>query len=252
MRPVFDLGNEEFIPLASLAVNILDRLASVAEVSSIPHFQRSVIQDRDVSGAASGAREAPSNAGTLAKVECFFVDSENYVGQDTAKHESRSKSTKKALKTATQRAEAYLSDLAGNSIGSSTPVFAVDLPLRVLREYGTLLMDNGTSIANARDEISQKYPKHKRQLKVLSSAIDSVLRRRGASHEKKFKNVEVSVSQQPISMFFYSTSEDRFDLVSLPWEATVSAPSGGRREESQDVSAEDTAARANRNSKRTR
>ena len=73
LRPVFDLGNEEFIPLASLAVNILERLASVAEVSSIPHFQRNVIQDRYVSGAASGAREASFNAGTLAKVDAIPI-----------------------------------------------------------------------------------------------------------------------------------------------------------------------------------
>lgn len=238
LRPVFDLGNEQFISIASLSGEILDRLTVVTEVSSSQQTHRNALQDRELPSSAPSIRDMSSNASPMVKIECFYVDSEHYIAE-TAKHESRSKAAKKALKTASQRAEAYLSELTGNSVGG-TPVFAVDLPLRVLREYGTCLMESGTNVANTRDEISQKYPKHKRVLKTLSSAIDNFLRRRATSNEKRFKtSPEALAPPQPISMFLYSTSEDRFDLVSVNGGLSIPSTSGGQREETKDFSVEE-------------
>ena len=214
LRPIFDSGgSEEFVPLTALAGEILDRLDLIAESSSIQRVQYVNLQDREASGAVAN-REIASNTTNPAKVECIYVDSEQYIGLDKVKHESvRAKSTLKALKTATQRAEAYIGELFVGNSTNGTPVLAVDLPFRILREYGTCLMDCGNNTAHARDEISQRFPKHKRVVKTLSSAIDSVLRRRGMTTEKKSKSTEEGL--QPISMFMYSSPDDRFDLVSI-------------------------------------
>lgn len=234
LRPVFELGNERFVSLASLSGEVLDRLSLLTEANSSQQTLRNASQDRELASHALSAREMPSNASPPVKVECFYVDSEHFISQ-LAVHESRSKSGKKALKTASQRAEAYLSELIGSSVGS-TPVFAVDLPLRILREYGTCLMESGSTVARTRDEISQKYLQHKRVVKTLSSAIDSFLRRRTTTNEKKSKaSLETRAATQSVSMLLYSSIDDRFDLVSINLISSTTASRTGQRDEGKDI-----------------
>jgi hypothetical protein len=67
-------------------------------------------------------------------------------------------------------------------------------------------MKRGESSAmGASQEITEKYPKHKKTFKTLGMAIDNLLK----------KSVSKGDAKREVMMLLYSIMDDRFDIVTL-------------------------------------
>jgi len=186
----------------------------------------------DVSGPATGSRDHRSSRSS--RVECIFVDHDQYISN--TKDISRSdtphyKSYLKGMKSVKLSAESYLSSLQDPSSQAAVglegvPVFAVtDLSFFVLRDFGTALMRRERmekSSSGACDEMIEKYPKHRRVLKTLSVAIDNYLRQHNIwsnsgtnGSERNRSGSHASASSSLITVLLYSKIDDRFDMITL-------------------------------------
>jgi hypothetical protein len=128
----------------------------------------------------------------------------------------------KTLKSISQKSEAYLSSHLQPNLGGSTPVFAVaDVPFWVLRDFGTALMRRERkeqSAVGASIEATESYPRGKRPLKTLASAIDSLMRKRGiweGNQSESHSHASAGGGSQLLTILLYSKQDDRFDMVSL-------------------------------------
>lgn len=164
------------------------------------------------------------------RVECIFVEHDQYFGndRDVSKQETPQwKSYLKTMKSISMSAESFLSSLQdpGGMIG--TPVFAVaDVSFWVLREFGTVVMrrESEQSAIGAANEVTEQHPKHKRVLKTLAIAIDNFLKRHGVwSNSKSHASDRGSVA-----LLLYSKTDDRFDMISVSTRK-VSRGNGKRR-----------------------
>jgi hypothetical protein len=219
LRCILDSWNEEFVHLDSLAEEIKLRLSS----TSSDNYASEGDQDADhiTNSRVPTVHDSNVNTNTsIPRLECFFVDSDQYFGQDKdIDKTAKGKAAKKTLKTTEQKAESYVSALHSGGPAhqpGSTPVFAVDLRFRFLREYGTLVMEKGTHAAAA--ELGSKYHKDKRTFKTLSSAIDSVLRRVAPTGGEKKKGRQSHDELEPktdTTVLLYSIPNYQFDLVTL-------------------------------------
>ena len=103
---------------------------------------------------------------------------------------------KKVMKSTSQK----MMDHLGNELFDSTaPVIAVDLPFRVVRELGSCLIFDGLESLISTD-IATKYPGHKKTIRTLMYACDSISRR----------------TRGRLTFFLYSTIDDEYDLVRMP------------------------------------
>eukprot|EP00559_Dactyliosolen_fragilissimus_P000849 CAMPEP_0184868370 /NCGR_PEP_ID=MMETSP0580-20130426/30236_1 /TAXON_ID=1118495 /ORGANISM="Dactyliosolen fragilissimus" /LENGTH=140 /DNA_ID=CAMNT_0027369221 /DNA_START=1826 /DNA_END=2248 /DNA_ORIENTATION=+ len=124
------------------------------------------------------------------------------------------------MKMMKHRAEAFVGDLKDslNGRGSqSSLVLALDIPFRVIRDFGTTVMTSSqSSLSSCAYEAGQKYPKYKKVLKTLSAAIESLLKRSGpCADNDACKKINNTTKSSLIPLFLYSIQDDQFDLLSL-------------------------------------
>jgi hypothetical protein len=221
------VGNEQFVALDNLASMIRDMSAETSK-------QLEPISDeaRQESGGANAGDVGPLRIGTP-QVECIFVDQEQFFskGLKLSKTDTpHDKAFRKALKSVAQRSEAFLSTQM-SSTNAATPVFGVaDLPFWVLREFGSSLMRRERkerSAVGASIEVTDRFPKGKRSLKMLAMAIDSFMKKRGiwdqtsstgtgiATGSNTGNNADASGGSHLLTILLYSKLDDRFDMLSL-------------------------------------
>jgi hypothetical protein len=259
--------NEVFVSLDLLASTVLSD-AAPDEAADEPADTSS--SSRDVG--RSHSRESPP-------LRCILVEHDQYYGNDREMYKSEVPQWKaylKAMKSISLSAQAYLGSLQGFSgtgtastggaasgsaasgggvslSSSSTPVFAVaDASFFALRDFGTCLMRRELaerSATGAANEVIERYPKYKRVIRTLGTAIDSFMRRQGywsfsgsasssASHIGVAQPSSFTSSSsgggtsrdQPsflrsssslVTLLLYSKVDDRFDLVTLSSSGTV-------------------------------
>jgi len=164
------------------------------------------------------------------RAECIYVDHDQYILSSTKLSKTDTphyKTYLKAMKSIERSAESYLASLqdpSSQDASEGVPVFAVaDLPFFTLRDFGTSLMRRERieqSASGAATEMIENYPKHKRVLKTLSSAIDSFMKQQGVwsggsgtngSDHHRHHHGGTSL----MTVLFYSKVDDRFDMITL-------------------------------------
>jgi hypothetical protein len=217
--PSSSSGNEMFVPLNDLATTILGDAFWTEDAAED--------QTETVVGPTTNSRDYRSSS-RAAQVECIYVDEDHYFGNDReiSKNETPHwKTYLKAMKSATQLAETYLSNLqdpTSQPLASmeGVPVFAVcEVNFWVLRDFGTSLMRRESreqSASGACTETTERYPKHKRVLKTLAMAIDSYMKRHGmwGSRDHLHKR-RGGPNSSLITILLYSKTDNRFDMVTL-------------------------------------
>lgn len=197
--------------------------AKIADNNSGPSFNSS--------SNTSSTRDLRSNR--AARVECIFVDNDQYISstREISKNETpHYKSALRNMKSVKFAAETYLVALqdpvshAEIGLSEGIPVFAVtEVSFFVLRDFGTALMrrermDQSSSGACA--EMMERYPKHKRVLKTLSAAIDNLMIQRyslwnGGSNNNDSNFGNSNSSSTLVTVLLYSKVDDRFDVITL-------------------------------------
>ena len=181
-------------------------------------------------------RELPSlgHLGQSSKgtVDCIYVDHDQYYDSDRPVSKAENwKVVLKTMKSVSQRGEQFLSGMLDTStVDASGPlsIFAVaDISFWALREFGTCLMKRSRSERSATGacrEVTEEFPKFKRIIKTLGSAIESFMKRNGywmaSGYHRSVSTVhqhETSVSSRAkvVTILLYSRADDRFDMVSL-------------------------------------
>lgn len=152
-----------------------------------------------------------TSSSSAPQVECIYVDNDQYYGlkQVSKSETSHWKVILKRIKGATQRSEDFLSTLTESQAAApleGTPVFAVNISFWELRDFGTILMKRGDpSAMGASQEVTERYPKHKKVFKTLGMAIDNLVKKCDAWKDSK----------REVTLLLYSTVDDRFDMVTL-------------------------------------
>lgn len=212
-------ANESFVSLDSLAATISSYLS--ADTTSVDHKDAVALQ-RTTQGTLGV--DASSSSEMLSNLDCVLVDNDQYFESDRQLSRSDTpnwKSILKTLKNVSLRSESYLESLlrASSNNNSSartktTSVFAVQVSFWVLRDFGTCLMRrNGDASAfGASAEMTERYPKHKKVLKTLASAIDNVMKKNGFWNSREAARHS---SSHLATILLYSKTDDRFDLVTL-------------------------------------
>ena len=208
-------GNEQFVAIENLASTI--RELSVDIGGGLDEDIEEKTDSRLTS--QTGNRDILNAKGARVLANCIYVDNDQYFDErEVSKIDSAKwKSIKKAMKSISQKSEGFILSMTDfSSQGSeSLPVFAVDLSFWVLRDFGTSLMRRSAkdqSASGACLEITDRYPKNKRVLKTLGTAIDNYMRR---AENWAAGNNGSHPSQRQTMMLLYSKADDRFDLVTL-------------------------------------
>ncbi|KAK1734261.1 eukaryotic translation initiation factor 2-alpha kinase [Skeletonema marinoi] len=190
--PLFNYnGNEEIVALNALSSLIIERISAVNDVSD------ENISTRQQTNAIDSSMQQPtqSHNGNL-DIECIYVDNDQYFDDSNRINTSQWKRVKKVMKSTSQK----MMDHLGNELFDSTaPVIAVDMPFRVVRELGSCLIFDGLESLISTD-IATKYPGHKKTIRTLMYACDSISRR----------------TRGRLTFFLYSTIDDEYDLVRMP------------------------------------
>lgn len=220
-RIQFDGSNnnlaEQYVSLENLAATIL-----AAEDDSDHHAGESN-NDGDVIMTGVGAQTNNSSRSSSSPVECVYVETDQFWGSEKQITKSDSpnwRSILKSLKSVSQRSEVYLDSM---SDVDSSVVIASELPFWVLREFGTILMRRGggeSTATMASMETTERYPRHKRILKTLATAIDATMKKHGywttATTSTHHKGQSSSSSKRGLlTLFLYSKIDDRFDMIGL-------------------------------------
>lgn len=217
--PSSSSGNEMVVSLDYLATTILGDAFWTEDTSED--------QAETVVGPTTNSAHYRSSS-RAAQVDCIYVDDDHYFGNDREINKSDTphwKTYLKAMKSATQLAETYLSNLQDQTSQplasmEGVPVFAVsEVTFWVLRDFGTSLMRRERreqSATGACAETTERYPKHKRVLRTLAAAIDNYMKRHGmwGSRDHLHKRREGS-SSSLITILLYSKTDDRFDMVTV-------------------------------------
>jgi len=200
--PLFK-GSEELVTMSSLPSLLLERLSSLSEVDGGPtsrsNRKRTGSDDMhpaDLPNQPALARESsnvPVQSHNNIDIECIYVGTDQYFDNDHRVNNSEHKHIKKVMRSSTQKMTCHINDV----FDQITPVVAVDLPFRVVRDIGTTLIFDG--LQSLSGEITIKYPHHKKLLRSLMYALD-VLTRKGRSH---------------LQIFLYSVPCDKYDLITL-------------------------------------
>lgn len=200
-------STETFVALENLAMVISAPRSADDTTSSEPSDG---LQSVSTEGNQSG-RTSRSN------MECIYVDHDQFYSNEKQVSKSDTSNWKavlKALKSVTQRSEAYMDSMAGTAHGQRTTVIAVNLSFWILRDFGTSLMRRSEpTTSGALTEMTEKYPKHKKILKTVAVAVDSTMKTNGYWG----RNGEGAESKKGCLMILllYSKTDDRFDMISL-------------------------------------
>lgn len=252
--------NERFVELENLGLTIrelsLEFLNSNSdEYRSDHHHHHHDSMDTSLAmthlaNPSSSVRESTGRSGTSylkPSVDCIFVDHDQYYDGDRPVSKAENPNWKVVLKTMKaigQKGEEFVTGLVDPSTvdaGETLPIFAVaDISFWALRDFGTCLMKRGKqekSAVGACRQVTEDYPKFKRIIKTLGSAIESFMKRHGywssssASTSSSMNNPqqqqqhgalshrEAGHRQVLVSILLYSRADDRFDLIALESEA---------------------------------
>jgi hypothetical protein len=187
-------GTEEIVPLQSLQSLLLERLSSRnnaredSPLTDIPNHP------------SSSDLQAQSNNNI--DIECIYVGTDQYFDNEHKVNNSQRKQIMKVMKSSTQKMATRIRDFSDQS----TPVIAIDLPFRVVRDVGSLLIFDGIEALNG-SEVTAKYPTHKKLLRTLMYALDALVR--------KHQSQRNSEGRRQLTFFLYSISCDNYDLVTL-------------------------------------
>lgn len=216
-------GDEEFIPLNMLASTINERLVDKtvsARKEENHHFNDEIIlsprKDQKTNNGVGGI--SPGD------IQIVYVESDQYYGHERFNIEDRSehKTVRKAISAMKQRTISFVDELVGTD-AHELIVFGINLPFKVVRELGTILMfgESNHSIGTAYLPLTESYPKHKKLLKSLCNAIENMLDDGHASNKK---------------ILLYSKSDDMFDLVTLSKKSKSNRSSKSSKESNQNKS----------------
>ena len=183
----------------------------------------------DITSPSPGWKEG-RGSGRRTRVECIFVDHDQYISSTRATYKSETplhKTFLKGIRSVQLSAESFVASLqnpaAQSDVGlEGVPVFAAaDLPFFALRDFGTSLMRHERkeqSASGTATEMMEKYPKHRRVIKTLSIAIDAFMKQHGfwsGSTASGTLAVTDQSSSSLITVLFYSKVDDRFDVITL-------------------------------------
>jgi hypothetical protein len=188
-------GNEEIVPLASLQSLLLERLSS-----RIGAREDSQLTDIPSQPSSSDLQMQSNNN---IDIECIYVGADQYFDNDhRVSGNPQWKQIQKVKKSTTQKIANRIRDFSDQS----TPVIAINLPFRVVRDVGSMLLFEGIESLTG-TEVELKYPKHKKLLRTLMYALEALVRK----HHSQ-RNLE---GKRQLTLFLYSISCDNFDLVTL-------------------------------------
>lgn len=220
--------NEQIIDLENLAFTIKDLSAQMASLDEVSSPENHLVRD-----ATSTGQTGQESRNQKASVDCIYVDHDQYYDPDRQVSKTETPNWKvvlKTMKSISQRGEQFIAGMMDPSLveaGDSLPIFAVaHISFFALRDFGTCLMKRSRSersAVGACREVAEEYPKFKRIIKTLGSAIESFMKRQGywiaSGHQSTGKNGHHhgSPSSGPVlvTVLLYSRADDRFDMLSL-------------------------------------
>lgn len=195
--PVYT-GSEELVPITSLSSVILERLSSRSDGRDDTHLTDLLIQPTSI---GDNFVQSPGKI----EIECIYVGIDQYFDSEHKSSNAQWKNVKKVMKTTMQKMSTHFNDFYDQTV----PVIATDLPFQAVREIGSSLIFDGLESLNS-SALQMKYSKHKKLLRNLASALDSLI--------QKIQGRPNSEGKRQLSLFLYSISCDKFDMItfSLP------------------------------------
>ncbi|KAL9183928.1 hypothetical protein ACHAXT_002014 [Thalassiosira profunda] len=185
--PVYN-ESEELVPLTSLPSLLLERLNTLNDQNEDTHLSELPSQT-SFSGEQSHLQvQQLSNT----DMECIYVSADGYFDNEHRVQSTQWKQIKKLLRQSSQKMAGHI----GEVIEQHTPVLAIDLPFRVVRDVGSALTFDGVESLSG-GEMASRYPEHKKKLRSLAYALDQLARK----------------GQKETRLFLYSIPDDRYDLV---------------------------------------
>ncbi len=187
-------GNEEIVPLKSLESLLLERLKSINDGrEDLPL----TVTPSQPSSSDPQIQSSHNN-----DVECIYVGTEQYFEQGNRVNNPNIKQIQKVMKSSKQKMANRIRVLSDHS----TPVIAIDLPFRVVRDVGSMLIFDGIESLHS-SELELKYPMHKKLLRNLMYALEALMRK---NHPQRNSD-----GKRQLTLFLYSISCDNYDLVTL-------------------------------------
>ena len=199
--PIFNNASDELVPIAILASVILDRLGDSNESDNTKKdllHQASNEGSNDISAIQSKF-----------DFNCLFVDSDQYYDGESKLGTDKWKQVKKVMRTSSQNVMDHLCDVLDATCGPTTPLLALDLHFRVVRDVGSLLIFEGIGSLN-NEQLAGEYPQHKKIFRNLMYCLDALVRK----YESK-GNGSTPVNRE-LSVVLYSIPCEKYDIVSIP------------------------------------
>jgi hypothetical protein len=225
---------------------------------SLDNLVATILEDKSFAEESNGGDEGADTTNTVQpsvgsqrglhlSINCIYIDSDSYYGMEREISKSETphwKSYLKSIKKVELSAESFVETLRESEKLGSVPVFAVsDASFWALRDFGTALMrrEREQSATNAYVETAEKWPKYKRSLKTLSTAVDAFMRRQGiwtsgsggSKHHGQQQQQPSSrsdvASSQLLTLLFYSKLDDRFDVITMSQARRTASLSSSRR-----------------------
>jgi len=185
-------GSEEIVSIASLPSSLLDRLSSVSDVKDDTHLTDLTNQP------ATAVESSNVQVQPVVDIECIYVGTDQYFDNEHRVNNAQWKHINKIMKSSSQKMASHINDVFDQTI----PVIAIELPFRVVRDIGSILIFDGIESLNS-SEVAAKYPQHKKLLRNLMYALDA-LTRKDPSHR---------ISGGDTQVFLYSIPCDQYDLI---------------------------------------
>jgi hypothetical protein len=200
--PVYD-GSEEVVLLSSLPSLILDRLSSqVSESTDAVHLDHS--HHHQAGNEDPSSLQIQPHGTIIMDMDCIYVSTDQYFDEHRVNN-TQWKSIKKIMRSSSQNVSSHINDIFHQQ---NSPVVAIDLPFRVVRDIGTHLTFDGIECLNGSREIISNYPQYKKILRNLMYALDALV-------QKKSQGSGDSDKRGELNLFLYSTVDDKYDLITL-------------------------------------
>eukprot|EP00578_Thalassiosira_sp_NH16_P006270 CAMPEP_0181120618 /NCGR_PEP_ID=MMETSP1071-20121207/24259_1 /TAXON_ID=35127 /ORGANISM="Thalassiosira sp., Strain NH16" /LENGTH=1767 /DNA_ID=CAMNT_0023205299 /DNA_START=89 /DNA_END=5389 /DNA_ORIENTATION=+ len=157
--------SEELVPLSSLASLLYERLSSNSDDDA---YLADLPNEATTAESTNVLLQSHSNV----DIECIYVGTDQYFDNEHKVSNAQWKQIKKVMKSSEQKMTCHINDL----VDHSTPVVAIDLPFKVVRDLGSSIIFDGIESLN-KGEIATTYPQHKKLLRNLMYALDALARK---------------------------------------------------------------------------